>query len=81
MLVHFCETTFLNDSDVLDYDNFKVVSFFKVKSYDVFVKFIKALIHKDICVGENWYTVEDYALSCPMDSSYVPVLRVFVISL
>ena len=82
MLVHIKEVSPLPDRAEWDFENTKFVQAYKVKSYDKFLRFIQTLkkYHKDLIVGDNWYTVEDYAFCFPENNESVPCLYVYVVS-
>ena len=81
MLVHIKELHLNSESDDWDYDNAKFLAAHKIKNIDTFVKFIQVLKkhRKDILIGDEWYTVEDYALCFPTDHESLPCLYVYVI--
>lgn len=82
MLVHIKELDVSPLHDDWDYENAKTIAARTIKTYDKFIRFVHEIKkHKiDLIVGENWYTVEDYAFSFPDDSDMVPILYVYVVS-
>ena len=78
MLVHFLELGCLPDYSDFDYENCKVLAAQKVKQFDKFIKFIKAMKNHDVIINDKWYTIESYALSFPADNEHIPCLKIFV---
>ena len=82
MLVHIKELHSLPDLEDWDYEHAMTIAATKVKTYDKFVRFVEQLKkkNKDLIIGENWYTVEDYSFSFPKNDDHVPCLNVYVVS-
>ena len=81
MLVHIKLLKCNEEYDDWDYESATTIAFYKVKSYDKFLRFIQSLkkSHGDMIIGSDWYTVEDYALNFPTDKDSVPCFYVYVV--
>lgn len=77
MLVHFVKPEFTEDG--IDYEHTKVLAAQKVKSYDKFIKFIRAMIDHEVIIDKEWYTIDSYNFSFPSDNEHMPCLIVYVV--
>ena len=78
MLVQFLLLGLSETTSGFDYEHCKVLSARKIKTYDKFIKYIKAMVHHDVIIEDQWYTIDSYALSFPSDHEMIPCLKVFV---
>lgn len=80
MLVHINLCNPSEDYDDWDYEHTKTISARKIKQYDKFIRFIKALkkYKKPLIVDDEWYDVLDYAYSFPSSKDSLPCFYIYV---
>ena len=75
MLVRVLEEN-LCEKDCLE--NATFLKGYEFKDIDKIIEFVKSLIGKDMRIGNDWYTIEDYVWSFPETDENIPTLDIFV---
>lgn len=60
------------------FENAKFLKGYNFENIDIIVEVVKSLMGKDMRIGNDWYTIDDYVWSFPETDDNIPSFDIYV---